>query len=66
MLITNGQEEIPENVIYECAKLAKENSKGKNSSVVSVDYCKIKFIKRAINGKLGMVNYTNFSTILVK
>ena len=42
-----------------------KNSKAKNSSVVPVDYCKIKFVKRSQTGKLGMVNYTNFSTILV-
>ena len=62
---TNGQE-IPEDIIFEAAKLAKENSKGANSSVVPVDYCKLKFVKRAQGKKLGMVNYTNFNTILVK
>lgn len=61
-----GQEEIPEEVIFQAAKLAKENSKGANSSVVPVDYCEIKFVKRAQNRKLGMVNYTNFNTVLVK
>ena len=66
ILKTNGQEDIPENVIFEAAKLAKENSKGADSSVVPVDYCQIKFVKRAQNRKLGMVNYTNFNTILVK
>jgi len=66
ILRTNGQEDIPENVIFEAAKLAKENSKGVNSSVVPVDYCRLKYVKRAQNRKLGMVNYTNFNTILVK
>ena len=66
ILKTGGQDEIPEDVIFEVAKLAKENSKGANSSVVAVDYCKQKFVKRAQNRKLGMVNYTNFNTILVK
>ncbi|MBR1540777.1 MAG: NFACT family protein [Clostridia bacterium] len=66
VLKTNGQEDIPEEVVFEAAKLAKENSKGANSSVVPVDYCKLKFVKRAQNRKLGMVNYTNFNTILVK
>ena len=62
----NGKDELPENIIFEVAKIAKENSKGANSSIVPVDYCKLKFVKRAQNKKLGMVNYTNFSTILVK
>lgn len=66
ILKTNGQDDIPENVIFEAAKLAKQNSKGSNSSVVPVDYCKLKFVKRAQSRKLGMVNYTNFNTILVK
>lgn len=66
ILKTNNQDEIPDDVIFEAARLAKENSKGKNSSVVPVDYCKVKFVKRAQNRKLGMVNYTNFNTILVK
>lgn len=66
ILKTNGQDDIPEEVVFEAARLAKENSKGSNSSVVPVDYCKLKFVKRAQNRKLGMVNYTNFSTILVK
>ena len=66
VLKTNGQEDIPEEVIFEAAKLAKQNSKGSNSSVVAVDYCKLKFVKRAPNKKLGMVNYTNYNTILVK
>ena len=66
ILKTGGQDEIPEDVIFEVAKLAKENSKGANSSVVAVDYCKQKFVKRAPSRKLGMVNYTNFNTILVK
>ena len=63
---TGGSEDVPEDIIFEAAKLAKENSKGANSSVVPVDYCKLKFVKRAQSKKLGMVNYTNFSTILVK
>ena len=66
VVVKSNGEEIPEEVIYEAGKIAKENSKGKNSNVVPVDFCKIKFVKRAQNRKLGMVNYTNFNTILVK
>ena len=42
------------------------NSKAKNSNNVAVDYCEVKFVKRIPNGKPGMVNYTNFNTIIVK
>ena len=61
-----NDEDIPENVIYECAKLAKENSKARNSTNVPVDYCRAKFVKRIPNGELGIVNYSNFNTIIVK
>ena len=66
ILKTEGKEDIPEEVIYECAKLAKENSKAKNAINVPVDYCLVKFVRRMPNGKSGMVNYTNFNTIFVK
>ena len=64
--VENQLDDIPEEVIYECAKLAMKNSKAKNSTNVAVDYCEAKFVKRAANGKPGMVNYTNFNTIIVK
>jgi len=59
-------EEIPENVLFNCAKLAKENSKASTSLNVSVDYCFAKHIKKQPGAKPGMVNYTNFKTIIVK
>ena len=64
--IENLNDDVPEEVLYECAKLAMKNSKAKNATNVAVDYCEAKFVKRAANGKPGMVNYTNFSTIIVK
>ena len=66
ILKTEGKDDIPDEVIYKCAELAKENSKAKNSVNVPVDFCKIKFVRRMPNGKSGMVNYTNFNTIFVK
>jgi len=59
-------DEIPENVLFNCAKLAKENSKAANSVNVSVDYCLAKFVKKASGAKPGMVIYNNFKTIIVK
>ena len=64
--VENYNEDIPDEVLYECARLAMKNSKAKNSTNVAVDYCEIKFVKRAPNGKPGMVNYTNYNTIIVK
>lgn len=66
ILKTEGKDDIPEEVIYECARLAKENSKAKNAVNVPIDYCLAKFVRRIPNGKAGMVNYTNFNTIFVK
>ena len=59
-------DDIPENVLFNAAKIAKENSKASSSLNVSVDYCYAKFVKKAPGGKPGMVNYTNFKTIIVK
>ena len=64
--ITKVDEQIPDNILFECAKLAKENSKAVNALNVPVDYCKIKFVKKAPGAKPGMVHYTNFKTIIVK
>lgn len=58
--------EIPEEVLYKCASLAKENSKGKLSSNVAVDYCPAKFVKKSPGAKPGLVIYTNYKTIFVK
>lgn len=59
-------DEIPENVLFNCARLAKENSKANNSLNVPIDYCLAKFVKKASGAKPGMVIYNNFKTIIVK
>ena len=59
-------DEIPENVLFNCAKLAKENSKASNDLNVCIDYCLAKFVKKASGAKPGMVIYNNFKTIIVK
>lgn len=58
--------EIPEEVLVKCATLAKENSKGKLSSNVPVDYCQAKFVRKSPGAKPGLVIYTNYKTIFVK
>ena len=64
--VNTPDEEIPENILFECAKLAKENSKASSSLNVPVDYCKIKFVKKIPGAKPVMVNYTNYKTIIIK
>lgn len=59
-------EEIPEDIIFKCANLAKENSKASNGLNVCVDYCLAKFVKKVSGTKPGMVIYNNFKTIIVK
>ena len=59
-------DEIPENVLFNCAKLAKENSKASDSLNICIDYCFAKFVKKASGEKPGMVIYNNFKTIIVK
>ena len=67
ILLRNPEnQEIPDEVLYKCAELAKENSKGKMSSNVPVDYCQAKFVKKPSNSKPGFVIYTNYKTIFVK
>ncbi len=59
-------DEIPENVLFNCARLAKENSKAADALNVCIDYCLAKFVKKASGAKPGMVIYNNFKTIIVK
>ena len=66
LLRNNDNSEIPDNVLYECAKLAKENSKASQSSNVPVDFCLARYVKKASGAKPGMVIYTNYKTIYVK
>ena len=57
--------EIPEDVLFKCASLAKQNSKAKSSLNVPVDYCYARYVKKASGAKPGMVIYNNFKTIIV-
>lgn len=57
--------ELPSEVILYAAKLAAENSSGKNSSQVAVDYTLIKNIKKPNGAKPGMVIYKTNQTVYV-
>ena len=65
ILKTNGNINIEEAVLYECAKLAARHSKGKNSANVPVDYTQVKFVKKPNGAKPGMVIYTHNKTLYV-
>ncbi len=56
---------INDKLVYECAKLAKEYSKGKDSSKVAVIFTKRKFLKKPPGANLGYVTYKNEQEIIV-
>lgn len=64
ILKTEGNN-VPDEVVLKCATLAKENSKAKNSTHVSVDYCPVKNVKKPSGARPGMVIYQNYKTIIV-
>ena len=65
ILKTEGKINIEEAVLYDCAKLAAQHSKGRDSSNVPVDYCQVKFVKKPNGAKPGMVIYTHNKTLYV-
>lgn len=52
-------------IIFECAKLAKEHSIAKDSSKVGVIYTKRKFLKKPTGANLGYVTFKNEKEIIV-
>lgn len=53
-------------LIYECAKLAKQYSKCKNSTKASIIYTKRKHLKKPPKAKLGYVTYKEEKEIIIK
>ena len=62
--VESGQE-VTDEIIFECAKLAKEYSSAKLSSKVGVIYTKRKFLKKPPAAPLGYVIYKNEKEIIV-
>ena len=56
---------VTDGLILECAKLAKENSKGKDSSKIGVIYTKCKYLRKPPKANLGYVTYKNEKEIIV-
>lgn len=52
--------------IEEAAVIASVNSRGRNSTLVPVDYCLAKFVKKPSGAKPGKVIFTNYQTAFVK
>ena len=58
-------EEPPNRTLEEAAIIAAYHSRAQNSSLVPVDYTRIKNVKKPSGAKPGMVIYTDFKTAIV-
>lgn len=65
IILKNPSENISNDTLIKCAKLAAYYSKGRLSSNVPVDYCFVKYVKKPNGSKPGMVIYTNNKTLNV-
>ena len=66
VIIKTENKVVTDEVIQYAASLAAFYSKAKNSSLVAVDYCNKKYVKKPNGAKPGMVIYTDFKTAFVK
>lgn len=65
ILRTEGEEEITDLAYTECAMISAYHSRGKNSSLVPVDYTRVKNIKKPNGARPGMVIYNIYNTAYV-
>ncbi|MBP5363668.1 MAG: NFACT family protein [Ruminococcus sp.] len=65
IIVTDG-ETPPDKTIEEAAIIAAVNSKGRNSTLVPVDYCLARYVKKPSGAKPGKVIFTNYKTAFVK
>ncbi len=64
VVLKKTNKEFSDKAILKAAEFAACYSKDSNAKV-AVDYTMIKFVKKMPGGKPGMVNYTNYKTIIV-
>ena len=65
IIIKSEGKEIPNTTLTEAATLAAFYSKGKDSSLVPVDYTQKRFVKKPNGAKPGMVIYETYKTAFV-
>ena len=65
IILTEG-EVPPDKTIEEAAVIAAVNSRGRNSDLVPVDYCQVRYVKKPSGAKPGKVIFTNYRTAFVK
>ena len=64
VIISDGKE-IPNRTLEEAAIIAAYNSQARESTKVPVDYTRIKYVKKPVGAKPGMVIYDNYQTAIV-
>lgn len=65
VIICGDNKDISDLAIEEAAVIAATYSKAKDSSLVPVDYTKVKQLKKPVGSKAGMVIYHEYYTIIV-
>lgn len=65
IIVTDGAAP-PDSTIEEAAIIAAVNSKGRNSTLVPVDYCLARYVKKPAGAKPGKVIFTNYKTAYVR
>lgn len=65
VIIESEGKEISDNAITQAATIAAFNSKSRDSAQVAVDYTLIRYVKKPVGAKPGMVIFTDFSTAYV-
>ena len=65
VILKANMADVDEHTLIECARIAAQHSKGKNSSNVPVDYCKVQYVRKPNGAKPGMVIFTNNKTLNV-
>lgn len=65
VIICGDGNEISDHAIEEAAVIAAVYSKAKDSSLVPVDYTRVKLLKKPTGAKAGMVIYHEYYTIIV-
>ena len=65
LLKLQSNEKASDEIIFECAKLAKKYSQGANSSKIGVIYTKRKYLRKPPAANLGYVTYKNEQEIII-
>lgn len=65
LLKMQGHEQASNELIFECAKLAKQYSQGANSGKIGVIYTKRKYLRKPPAANLGYVTYKNEQEIII-